>query len=112
MIEAGPAAPACSSPLPFSAGDDRWLDDRSGRRLHDFSLLLQADDQQRIAKLAVQNARGPAGMISKVPLCGEPQAKVGTCSAASQIGHTIVSPARAHIRWSSPSPGSRRRRST
>ncbi len=29
-------------------------------------------------------------MISNVPLCGEPQAELGTCSSASQIGHTIV----------------------
>ena len=29
-------------------------------------------------------------MISKVPLCPEAQANAGTCSSASQIGHTVV----------------------
>ena len=29
-------------------------------------------------------------MISKVPLCEEPQAANGTCPASSQIGHTVV----------------------
>ena len=29
-------------------------------------------------------------MISKIPLCPEAQANAGTCSSASQIGHTVV----------------------
>ena len=54
-----------------------------------FSLLLsRADDQQRISKLTFTTPEGLLGMISKVPLCPEPQAAAGTCSAASQIGHT------------------------
>ena len=57
----------------------------------DFSLLLQRQDgQQRIAGLQFKAPQGLAGMISKVPLCPEPQADAGTCPAASQIGHAVV----------------------
>ena len=56
-----------------------------------FSLLLQRpDDQQRISTLQFKTPEGLLGMISKVPLCGEPQAAQGACPAASQIGHTVV----------------------
>ena len=57
----------------------------------DFSMLLQrGDGQQRFSSLLVQGARGAVGMIASVPLCGEAAGQRGTCSAASQIGHTVV----------------------
>jgi hypothetical protein len=57
----------------------------------DFSLLLTREDgQQRIGSLQFKTPEGLLGMISKVPLCPEPQAAQGTCSSASQIGHTVV----------------------
>ncbi len=91
-IEHGSGGAACpSNPLPFGptmiAGSTT---DQAGG-FTDFSLLLQrADDQQRIASLQFRTPEGLLGMISKVPLCPEPQAAQGTCSAASQIGHTVV----------------------
>ncbi len=90
-IESGPGGSACNSPLPFSpeliAGATT---DQAGGFTH-FSLLLQrADGQQRIRSLQFKVPEGLLGMISKVPLCGEPQASKGECSAASQIGHTVV----------------------
>jgi len=57
----------------------------------DFSLLLtRPDGQQRIERLQFRTPEGLLGMISKVPLCPEPQASQGDCPAASQIGHTVV----------------------
>jgi hypothetical protein len=57
----------------------------------DFSMLLQrGDGQQRISRLSFKAPEGLSGMISKVPLCGEPQARTGECPESSQIGHTIV----------------------
>jgi uncharacterized repeat protein (TIGR01451 family) len=90
-IESGPGGSACASPLPFSpeliAGATT---DQAGGFTH-FSLLLQrADGQQRISSLQFKVPEGLLGMISGVPLCGEPQASKGECSAASQIGHTVV----------------------
>jgi hypothetical protein len=86
LISAG-----CASPLPFSpvltAGSTT---DQAGGYT-DFSLLLtRADEQQRISTLQFKTPKGLLGMISQVPLCEEPQAAAGTCSGASQIGHTVV----------------------
>ena len=86
LISAG-----CTSNLPFSpvltAGSTT---DQAGGYT-DFSLLLtRADEQQRISSLSFKTPEGLLGMISKVPLCQEPQAAEGTCSSASQIGHTQV----------------------
>jgi hypothetical protein len=91
-IGSGPGAGACSSsPLPFNpqliAGSTT---DQAGG-FTSFSLLLQrGDGQQRIEKLSFKAPQGLSGAISSVPVCGEPQAQAGTCSAASQIGHATV----------------------
>ena len=44
-------------------------------------------------------------MISKVPLCPEPQAREGTCSSASQIGHTVVAAGPGPYPLVVPQPG-------
>jgi hypothetical protein len=53
-------------------------------------LLSRGDGQQRIEKLQFKTPEGLLGMIAKVPLCQEPEAAAGTCSSASQIGHTVA----------------------
>jgi hypothetical protein len=91
-VDSGTGGAACPpSPLPFSptmiAGSTT---DQAGGYT-DFSLLLtRPDDQQRVSNLQFHVPEGLLGMISKVPLCEEPQASKGECSAASQIGHTVV----------------------
>ncbi len=90
-IESGPGGSPCASPLPFGpsliAGATT---DQAGGFTH-FSLLLQrGDGQQRVSTLQFKTPKGLLGMISKVPLCPEPQAEKGECSTASQIGHTVV----------------------
>ncbi len=92
LLTSGPGGSACpSGALPFtptlSAGSST---DQAGGYTS-FSLLLsRPDGQQRVSKLQFQTPKGLLGMISKVPLCEEPQASQGTCPAASQIGHTTV----------------------
>jgi hypothetical protein len=44
-------------------------------------------------------------MISKVPLCGEAAANAGTCSSASQIGHTVVEAGPGPYPLAVPQPG-------
>ena len=84
-------APCPSSPLPFTPSMIAGSTTDQAGGYTDFSLLLQApDDQQRIDGLQFKTPEGLLGMIAKVPLCPEAQANAGTCSEASQIGHTVV----------------------
>ncbi len=105
-IDSGPGGSACASPLPFNpvmtAGGTT---DQAGG-FTNFSLLLQrGDGQQRISGLRFRTPPGLSGMISRVPLCGEPQAAQGKCSAASQIGHTVVTAGPGPFPLVVPEPG-------
>jgi hypothetical protein len=106
-IESGTnGAPCPPSPLPFSPNLIAGSTTDQAGGYTDFSLLLQApDDQQRIEKLQFKTPEGLLGMISKVPLCGEPQAAQGTCPAASQIGHTVVASGPGPYPLVVPQPG-------
>jgi hypothetical protein len=53
--------------------------------------VARSDLDQPLSGIRVTTPPGLLGMLSSVPLCGEPQAAQGTCSPASQIGHTTVS---------------------
>ena len=92
QIVGGTGGAACPpSSLPFSPSMIAGSTTDQAGGFTSFSLLLQrADDQQRIGTLQFKTPEGLLGMISKVPLCPEPQASQGTCSSASQIGHTVV----------------------
>ena len=92
VIAAGTNGTPCpSNPLPFSPSMIAGSTTDQAGGFTDFSLLLtRPDDQQRIGALQFKTPEGLLGMIGKVPLCPEPQAAQGTCSSASQIGHTVV----------------------
>jgi hypothetical protein len=68
-------------------------------------LLKRGDGQQRIEKLQFKAPPGLSGMLSTVPLCEEPQAAAGTCSSASQIGHSVVSSGPGPYPLVLPQPG-------
>jgi uncharacterized repeat protein (TIGR01451 family) len=90
-IESGTGGSPCASPLPFTPSLIAGATTDQAGGFTDFSVLLQrADDQQRVSSLQFKVPEGLLGEIAKVSLCGEPQASQGTCSAASQIGHTVV----------------------
>ena len=67
--------------------------------------LARGDGQQRISSLRFEMPQGLLGMVSKVPLCGEPQAQLGRCPASSQIGHTTVEAGPGSFPLSIPEPG-------
>jgi hypothetical protein len=92
-ISRGPGGGACSDggALPFSPTLTAGSTTDQAGGFTNFSLLLtRQDGQQRIGSLQFKTPEGLLGMISKVPLCPEAQANAGTCSSASQIGHTVV----------------------
>ncbi len=53
--------------------------------------LTRPTGQQYLSQLQTVLPPGLVGSIPSVPLCGEPQASLGTCSSASEIGTATVS---------------------
>ncbi len=105
-VVSGPSGSACASPLPFSPSMIAGSTTDQAGGFTNFSLLLErADGQQRISTLQFKTPEGLLGMISKIPLCGEPQAAEGKCSAASQIGHTVVAAGPGPYPLVVPQPG-------
>ncbi|HTA14441.1 MAG TPA: hypothetical protein VK781_06240 [Solirubrobacteraceae bacterium] len=60
--------------------------------LSPFTLTLSrnSDEETTPRTVSVTMPPGLSGMLSNVPLCGEPQAREGSCDSASQIGHVTV----------------------
>lgn len=105
LIDSGPNGSACGA-QPFAptltAGSTT---DQAGGYTNFSLLLTRPDGQQRISTLQFKAPKGLLGMISKVPLCPEAQAAAGTCSAASQIGHTTVEAGPGSAPLVIPEPG-------
>lgn len=53
--------------------------------------IARSDQDQNLSGITLRMPPGLLGLLSQVPPCGEPQAALGTCSAASRIGHVVVS---------------------
>ena len=96
----------CTGPLPFTPAMTAGATTDQAAGYTDFTMLLsRGDGQQRIEKLQFKTPEGLLGMIAKVPLCGEPQAAQGTCSAASRIGHTVAEVGPGPYPFVLPEPG-------
>jgi hypothetical protein len=54
-------------------------------------MIARNNGEQNLSGVTVTTPPGLLGMLSKVPLCGEPQASQGTCGEASNIGETTES---------------------
>lgn len=52
--------------------------------------VSRTDHDHTLGAVAVETPPGLLGMLSKVPLCREPEASRGTCPAASRVGHVTV----------------------
>jgi hypothetical protein len=106
LIDSGPEGSPCVSPRPFTPSMIAGATTDQAGGFTSFSLLLQnGDGQQRISSLRFKFPLGLSGMISQVPLCQEPQASLGTCSPASQIGHTVVASGPGPYPLVVPEPG-------
>jgi hypothetical protein len=82
----------CPSPLPFSLTQNTLHSSPDAGAYTSYTFDLSREDgQQYLAQVTTVLPAGLLGAIPSVPLCGEPQAGDGTCSAASQIGTATVS---------------------
>jgi hypothetical protein len=86
----GNGAP-CPSPQPFAPS---FTAGTTSIQAGGFSPLTatfsRSDSDQEVDHVQVTTPPGLLGTLANVPLCPEPQASAGTCSAASQIGHVTV----------------------
>jgi hypothetical protein len=82
----GDGAP-CPNPLPFGPSFSAWSTSTTAGAFGSFVLnISRPDGQQALSGISLTTPPGLSGMLSSVPLCGEPQAAQGSCPASSQIG--------------------------
>jgi hypothetical protein len=107
QVTSGPEGASCPpASLPFKPELIAGATTDQAGGFTGFSLLLRrGDGQQRIERLQFKAPEGLTGMLSKVPLCAEPQAQDGSCSAASQIGHATVASGPGPYPLVIPQPG-------
>ena len=81
----------CASPPGFSPGFSAGTVSPQAGAFSSFTMNLTRQDREQFVKgIQVHTPPGVLGMLSSVPLCGEPQADAGTCPEASKIGTTRV----------------------
>jgi hypothetical protein len=77
--------------LPFAPGFSAGTVSPQAGAFSAFTLNLSRQDREQYVKgIQVHTPPGLLGMLSSVPLCGEPQAGSGHCPEASKIGTTRV----------------------
>jgi hypothetical protein len=92
QITSGPNGAACSNPLPFSPGFNVETTNIQAGALTPFTLTMtRPDGDQSLGRIELQMPPGLLGTLSRVVLCGEPQAAQGTCGEGRLIGHTVIS---------------------
>jgi len=78
---------ACPASLPFAPGFSAGTLKPAADGFSPFTMTLtRKDGEQNLGGVSVTMPPGVAGMLAKVPLCGEPQASLGTCPETSRIG--------------------------
>jgi hypothetical protein len=81
----------CPSPIPFSLSQSTQNSSPNAGAYTSYTFNLgRADGQQYLSRIQTVLPAGLVGAIPSVTLCGEPQAALGTCAVASQIGVATV----------------------
>jgi hypothetical protein len=85
-------SPCPGASLPFAASLSSGTTNNNAGSFTPLSTTLsRPSGNQNIQSVTLHYPPGLSGSLTGVPLCGEAEANAGTCSAASQIGETIVS---------------------
>jgi hypothetical protein len=86
VVDSNGKGGACPS-LPFSLSQSAESHPTTGAAATNFTFNIgRADGQQYLSRISATLPAGLVGKIPAVPLCPEPQASLGTCTSASQIG--------------------------
>ncbi len=86
----GNGAP-CPSSLPFAPSFSAGTVNANAGQFSPLTLTFNREDrEQDLAGIQVKTPPGLLGTLSGVPLCGEPQADLGTCGEGSRIGSMTV----------------------
>ncbi len=77
----------CAGSMPFAPGFSAGTVNTLAGGFSPFVLnVTRSDGEQDLAGVSVTLPPGVAGILAKVPLCGEPQAQSGACPAGSRVG--------------------------
>jgi hypothetical protein len=77
----------CPASIPFALSQSTATSAPNAGAYTNYTFnLARADGNQYLGKVSTTLPPGLVGEIPKVTLCGEPQARAGTCGASSQIG--------------------------
>ncbi|MGC2373633.1 MAG: hypothetical protein WA484_07140 [Solirubrobacteraceae bacterium] len=82
---------ACPATVPLTPGFSAGTSNANAGQFSPLTLTFSREDrEQDLAGIQVKTPPGLLGSLSGIPLCGEPQADLGTCSEASRIGTMTV----------------------
>ncbi len=82
---------ACPGVWPFKPAFEAGTSNPNAGQLSPLTVTFDREDrEQDLSQIKVVTPPGLLGSLSGVPLCGEPQADLGTCSSASQLGEMTV----------------------
>ncbi len=82
---------ACPSVWPFKPSFEAGTSNANAGQFSPLTVTFNREDrEQDFQQIKVTTPPGLVGSLSGVPLCGEPQADLGTCSTSSQIGEMTV----------------------
>jgi uncharacterized repeat protein (TIGR01451 family) len=86
----GNGAP-CPAVTPFAPALSAGTSNANAGQFSPLTLTFSREDrEQDLAAIQVKTPPGLLGTLTGVPLCGEPQADLGTCPEASKIGDMTV----------------------
>ncbi len=81
----------CATPPGLNPGFVAGTVTPNAAKFSAFTLNISRKDREQYVKgIQIHTPPGLLGMLSSVPLCGEPEADTGTCPEASKIGTTRV----------------------
>ena len=91
VVDSNGVGGACPAAPPFSPAQSTSIEPGQGGAGSTFTLsLARPEGQQYVGSVKTVLPPGLVALIPTVAQCGEPQANLGTCSAASQIGTVAV----------------------